>query len=134
MHESTVSRNIKNFRDQKCWSQQQLADELNRSRGTISKWETDKETPNMEALIHLSSIFEVSIDYLVGNHHHQEEYVKEFNRLYQLQKTDNELLEVVDYLKQNPKFKKSLHMYTKLNVKYQKTIEKNFRSLVEDLS
>lgn len=66
MKETAVSRNIKNFRDQKGWSQQQLADELNRSRGTISKWETDKETPNMEALIQLSSIFEVSIDYLVG--------------------------------------------------------------------
>ncbi|MGM0837591.1 MAG: helix-turn-helix domain-containing protein [Bacillota bacterium] len=97
MKETAVSRNIKNFRDQKGWSQQQLADELNRSRGTISKWETDKETPNMEALIQLSSIFEVSIDYLVGHHHQQEAYVKEFNRLYQLQKTDDELLEVVDY-------------------------------------
>ncbi|WP_078378853.1 helix-turn-helix domain-containing protein [Sutcliffiella halmapala] len=131
MLKSIISRNIKYLREQRGWTQLDLADELNRVRGTISKWETGKETPDIETLIHICKIFEVSIDYLTGNHYEQEEYVKEFNRLYHLQEQDEELMEIVDYLKQNPKFKSSLHTYTKLNSEERKTLGEVLRLLVK---
>ncbi|MCG1021543.1 helix-turn-helix domain-containing protein [Sutcliffiella horikoshii] len=123
MNTSFLARNIKYLRNQKNWSQQDLADRLNRVHATISKWETEKEVPPLETLIELSKLFKVSIDYLVGNHYEQDHYVKEFNRLYQINQSDEELMQIVDYLKQHQKFKEILHKHTKQNITDRKVME-----------
>ncbi|TYS69830.1 helix-turn-helix transcriptional regulator [Sutcliffiella horikoshii] len=123
MNTSFLARNIKYLRNQKNWSQQDLADRLNRVHGTISKWETEKEVPPIETLIELSKLFEVSIDYLVGNHYEQEHYVKEFNQLYQINQADEKLMQIVDYLKQHPNFKDILHKYTNMSITDRKVME-----------
>lgn len=46
-------------------SQEELADKLNVSRQTISKWELGESTPDMEKLRGLSDYFDVSLDELV---------------------------------------------------------------------
>ncbi|ART78101.1 transcriptional regulator [Sutcliffiella horikoshii] len=120
---SFLARNIKSLRNQKNWSQQDLADRLNRVHGTISKWETEKEVPPIETLIELSKLFQVSIDYLVGNHYEQEHYVKEFNQLYQIKQADEELMHIVDYLKQHPNFKDILHKYINQSISDRKLME-----------
>lgn len=53
------------LRKQKGFSQEELANRLNVSRQTISKWELGDSTPDMEKLIALSDLFEVSLDELV---------------------------------------------------------------------
>lgn len=55
------------LRKQKGWSQEELGDKLNVSRQTISKWEIGATTPELENLIMLSEIFDISIDELVDN-------------------------------------------------------------------
>lgn len=56
------------LRKQKGISQEELADNLNISRQTLSKWELGNSTPDMEKLILLSDYFEISLDELVfGN-------------------------------------------------------------------
>lgn len=56
------------LRKQKGISQEELADKLNISRQTLSKWELGNSTPDMEKLILLSDYFEVTLDELVfGN-------------------------------------------------------------------
>ena len=56
------------LRKQKGISQEELADKLNISRQTLSKWELGNSTPDMEKLILLSDYFEISLDELVfGN-------------------------------------------------------------------
>jgi transcriptional regulator with XRE-family HTH domain len=56
------------LRKQKGISQEELADKLNISRQTLSKWESGNSTPDMEKLILLSDYFEISLDELVcGN-------------------------------------------------------------------
>lgn len=55
------------LRKQKNWSQEQLGEQINVSRQTISKWELGDTTPEMEKLILLSDIFDLSIDKLVGH-------------------------------------------------------------------
>ena len=127
---SFLARNIKYLRNQKNWSQQDLADRLNRVHGTISKWETEKEVPPIETLIELSKLFQVSIDYLVGNHYEQEQYVKEFNQLYQIKQTDRELMQIVDYLKQHPNFKDILHKYINQSIADRKLMEDMMRIYV----
>ena len=42
-----------------------MANRLNVSRQTVSKWEIGDSTPDMEKLVALSDLFEVSIDELV---------------------------------------------------------------------
>ena len=54
-----------NLRKQKGLSQEELANRLNVSRQTISKWEVGDSTPDMEKLVAISDMFEISLDELV---------------------------------------------------------------------
>ena len=53
------------LRKQKGFSQEELANRLNVSRQTVSKWEVGDSTPDMEKLIAISDLFEISLDELV---------------------------------------------------------------------
>lgn len=57
---------LKELRHEKNLTQQQLAKELNVSGNTIHAWETNKQEPSMSALLIISEIFNVSLDYLFG--------------------------------------------------------------------
>ena len=54
-----------NLRKQKGLSQEEIANRLNVSRQTISKWEVGDSTPDMEKLIAISDMFQISLDELV---------------------------------------------------------------------
>ena len=60
-----LSDRIKKERNKLNLSQDALANELHVSRQAISKWETGQSYPDLEKLIQLSNIFEVTIDELV---------------------------------------------------------------------
>ena len=53
------------LRKQKGLSQEELANRLNVSRQTVSKWEVGDSTPDMEKLIAISDLFGISLDELV---------------------------------------------------------------------
>lgn len=53
------------LRKQKGFSQEELANRLNVSRQTVSKWEVGESAPDMEKLVAISDLFEVSLDELV---------------------------------------------------------------------
>ena len=53
------------LRKQKGFSQEELANRLNVSRQTISKWEIGDSTPDMEKLVAISDLFGISLDELV---------------------------------------------------------------------
>ncbi len=59
--------NLMCLRKQKGLSQEELGNQLDVSRQTVSKWELGQTTPEMDKLIAISKLFEVSIDVLVGN-------------------------------------------------------------------
>ncbi|MFQ3744372.1 helix-turn-helix transcriptional regulator [Staphylococcus nepalensis] len=46
-------------------SQEGLADRLNISRQSISKWENEKGYPNIETLLKISDIFNITVDELL---------------------------------------------------------------------
>lgn len=58
---------ILDLRRQKGWSQEELGNKLDVSRQTISKWEIGATTPELENLVMLSEVFDISIDELVDN-------------------------------------------------------------------
>lgn len=47
------------------WSQEELAGKLNVSRQAVSKWESAMSVPDLDKILQLSEIFEVSTDYLL---------------------------------------------------------------------
>ena len=53
------------LRKQKGFSQEELANRLNVSRQTVSKWEVGDSTPDLEKLVAISDLFEISLDELV---------------------------------------------------------------------
>ncbi len=55
------------LRKQKGFSQEELANRLNVSRQTVSKWEVGDSTPDMEKLVAMSDLFGISLDELVLN-------------------------------------------------------------------
>ncbi len=67
-----TGKTIRELRERNHLTQKQLADKLCVSDKTISKWETGVTTPELDKLIQLSRLFEISIDELVGNTRHEE--------------------------------------------------------------
>jgi len=62
-----LSDQIKNFRKQKGWSQQKLAEKTGLSFNAITKIEQGlAKHPTLKTLIKLSDVFGVSLDELVG--------------------------------------------------------------------
>ncbi|MDD5017346.1 MAG: helix-turn-helix transcriptional regulator [Eubacteriales bacterium] len=61
-----VYERIRNLREDKDMTQQQIADQLNINRRTYSGYETGVRTMPPEILIKLARIHGVSVDYLLG--------------------------------------------------------------------
>ncbi|KXT85137.1 helix-turn-helix domain-containing protein [Streptococcus panodentis] len=53
------------LRKEKGWSQELLAEKVNVSRQSISKWESGQALPELEKIVELSRIFQVTTDYLL---------------------------------------------------------------------
>ena len=47
------------------WSQEELAERLNVSRQSVSKWESAQSMPDIDKIVQLSSLFSVTTDYLL---------------------------------------------------------------------
>ena len=61
----TLGQNICRLRTEQGLSQGDLADALDVSRQSISKWETDASIPELEKLLRLSELFHITLDELV---------------------------------------------------------------------
>ncbi len=57
---------IKQLREEKHLSQQQLADKLNVTQSSVSKYEIGLAEPDTNSIIIMSKLFGVSADYLLG--------------------------------------------------------------------
>jgi len=53
------------LRKQLGWSQEELAEKMNISRQSVSKWESTNSIPDLNRIIKLADIFNVSTDYLL---------------------------------------------------------------------
>uniref|UniRef100_UPI0035A147C7 helix-turn-helix domain-containing protein n=1 Tax=Prevotella heparinolytica TaxID=28113 RepID=UPI0035A147C7 len=58
-------------------SQEQLAEKLDVSRQSISKWEGAQSIPDTNKIIQLAQIFGVSIDYLLRDDIEEKDYIAE---------------------------------------------------------
>lgn len=60
-----LAEKIMSLRKQNGWSQEELAEQLDVSRQSVSKWESGTSIPDIEKIIKMSQIFYVSTDYLL---------------------------------------------------------------------
>lgn len=60
-----IGNKINQLRKLSGMTQEQLAEKLNVSRQTISKWESDSTSPDLESIVKISRIFHVSLDDLL---------------------------------------------------------------------
>ena len=61
----TLGENIYRYRTERNWSQGDLAEALDVSRQSISKWENNLAAPDLDKLIKLHTVFNVTLDELV---------------------------------------------------------------------
>ena len=62
-----ISEKIKKLRQDKGWSQTQLAQKLNTQSQNVSRYERGVFTPSTEALAKFAEVFGVSVDYLIND-------------------------------------------------------------------
>ena len=55
------------------WSQEELAERMSVSRQAVSKWESAQTIPDLEKILHLSTLFGVTTDYLLKDEIEDEE-------------------------------------------------------------
>ena len=72
-----LGKQIKFYRNQISMSQEELADRIFVSRQTISNWENDKSYPDINSLVLLCEVFQISLDVLVkGDIHKMKEVIQ----------------------------------------------------------
>ena len=67
-----LSEKIINLRKSRGWSQEELAERLDVSRQSVSKWESGVSNPELDKIVAMSTLFGVSTDYLLKDASHPE--------------------------------------------------------------
>jgi transcriptional regulator with XRE-family HTH domain len=105
-----IGKRIKEERQKRKWTQEQLGEKLNVSRSAVSSWEVGRNYPDLEAIILISDLLEISLDELLRE---DEEIVKDVTKKLKMNKTYKVLLGIFNiYL-------------TKTEKKYHQNLEKN---------
>ena len=66
MKEINIARNIARLRREKGLTQEDLANYIGVSKASVSKWETGQSYPDITFLPQLATLFNISIDELMG--------------------------------------------------------------------
>lgn len=68
---STLGTRLQELRKQKGLTQEQLAEKLNVTNQSVSKWEKDINAPDISLHVELANMLETSVDYLLGRDEHK---------------------------------------------------------------
>ncbi|MDO4545539.1 MAG: helix-turn-helix transcriptional regulator, partial [Bacillota bacterium] len=73
-----IAEKIINLRKKNGWSQEELAEKLNVSRQSVSKWESAASIPDINRILELAQLFGVTTDYLLKDELGEEEFLSEY--------------------------------------------------------
>lgn len=104
---------VRLLRNEKGWSQSELAEKIGGDARKFSRYENGHGTPSVEALVKIAEIFDVSIDYLVFEDAPRrplklddQEFASKLQDLHLLSKQDrSSLLHIIEGLVSRHKFK-----------------------------
>ena len=88
MNQEKIGNFLKQLRKEKNLTQEQLAEQFNVSRRTVSRWETGNNMPDLGLLIEMSDYYEVSLRELLDGERKSEKMNKEL---------EETVLKVADY-------------------------------------
>ena len=74
---SNVAKNITELRILNNMTQMELAEKLNYSDKTISKWERAESSPDISVLVEIADLFGVTLDYLVKTENIEEAIIQQ---------------------------------------------------------
>lgn len=80
------------LRKEKNLSQEEVADKLNVTRQTISKWETNQSTPDFDKIIPICELFEISTEELLTGNNKEEKRNQEQNQVTEKEKEKEKVL------------------------------------------
>lgn len=73
-----IGKQIRKYRTELGFSQEELADRVYVTRQSVSNWENERSYPDIRSLVLLSGVFGISLDILVkGDVEQMKEYIKE---------------------------------------------------------
>ncbi len=133
-----LATNIKYYRTNLNWTQQQLADKLKISRSVIAKWENGDVLPDLPAIIKLSQIFHQSTDNLLGLNKHADQLLSDFQQFYQTnsedqQKVDETILDLISFFIKNQQYRDQLIQISKMPIKHQKAVQRMIATIVNEI-
>ncbi|MCM3773083.1 MULTISPECIES: helix-turn-helix domain-containing protein [Priestia] len=126
---------IKHFRLKGGLSQEELANQLNVSRTTISKWECSKQTPSIFDFLSLCNCFQVTLDQLIEPSSYKQDHLHDFQLLYLTRKResdshDDAILKLID---KQPSLKNLLLQFSSLSPPLQKELLTDIIPLLKKL-
>lgn len=109
----SIGDTIIQLRKQHNLSQSELADKINVSRTIIGNYERNTNTPSIEVIIKMAKVFNVTIDYMIGEGEfssYDKDIIKRIEDIGQLDEdTKKHLFFLVDNVIQNYKTKKAFN-------------------------
>ena len=75
-----ISQRLCELRQEKHWTQEELANKLNIDKRKVVRWETGLSLPEIELFIKLSNLYKTSIDYLACKTNNKKTIFKLFQR------------------------------------------------------
>ncbi|WP_377918872.1 helix-turn-helix domain-containing protein [Bacillus songklensis] len=132
---SNLAYNLRFYRENAGLTQGELAEHLNISRSTLSKWERNHQEPSLRDVIVLCDFFQISLDQLVGRKQkkRKQETLQEIQSTYDF--IDNPLNDnahsLLLFLKEYPKIENQLQQLSKLPSKSQKKLLPLIQALLE---
>ncbi len=102
---SNINENIKFYRKEKNFTQEQLAEAMGVSVGAVSKWESGASVPELSLILELADFFEISVDALLGyktRNNSAEETAERIDSLQDAKKYDEAISEAEKALKKFP--------------------------------
>lgn len=108
MNQIKIGEFLKELRKEKGLTQEQLAEKINVSRRTVSRWETGNNLPDLDVLIEMADYYEVDLRELLDGERKSEEMNKEM---------EETVLKVADYSNEEKnRLMKNLHFFSRVGV------------------
>jgi transcriptional regulator with XRE-family HTH domain len=106
-----IGSKITEFRKRKNWSQADLAKAVEASRDIIGKYERNENSPSVEMALKIARVFDVPVDYLLGEGKHAAYDKETIKRLEDIETLDNPtksvLFNIIDTFLRDAKARKA---------------------------
>lgn len=134
------AHNLKYYRKKYDYTQQQIADLLNISRSVVAKWENGHVLPDLNNTLKLSQLFQITLDEFVGKTNVTQNLLSDYQAHYssepfaeQIDFDEESFNYLIDFIIKHPSLKQQLSTYMALSIKQQKSAEKIFASVLEEM-